>query len=87
MEADVVEDLVAAEVLAEDAGDRATAGAAGVEQRAVDVEEEDGRAPAQARVQRPSSLAISVSWISLVPSVIVIKRASRKKRSTGNSVM
>jgi hypothetical protein len=28
-----------------------------------------------------------VSWISLIPSVIVIRRASRQKRSTGNSVM
>jgi hypothetical protein len=83
VKADVVEDLVAPEVLAEDARDRAPAGAARVEQRAVDVEEEDRRAPAQT----PSSRAISVSWISLVPSVMVIKRASRKKRSTGNSVM
>ena len=83
MKAHVVEDLVAAEVLAKDARNRATAGAAGVEQRAVDVEEENGRTT----VQTPSSRAMMVSWISLVPSVMVIKRASRKKRSTGNSVM
>jgi hypothetical protein len=28
-----------------------------------------------------------VSWISVVPSVMVIRRASRQKRSTANSVM
>ena len=83
MEADVVEDLVAREVGMEDARDRPPAGAAGVEQRAVDVEQEDGRPCAQ----MPSSRAISVSWISLVPSVMVMSRASRKKRSTANSVM
>ena len=28
-----------------------------------------------------------VSWISVVPSVMVMSRASRQKRSTGNYVM
>src|SRR5213078_2788660 len=35
----------------------------------------------------PSSRAMIVSWISVVPSVIVMRRAARQKRSTGNSVM
>ena len=83
MEADVVEDAVASEVLAKDPRDRAAAGAARVQQRAVDVEQQDGRS----RAQTPSSRAIRISWISLVPSVMVMRRASRKNRSTGNSVM
>ncbi|GCE01102.1 hypothetical protein EHYA_08858 [Embleya hyalina] len=36
---------------------------------------------------RPSSLAISMRWTSLVPSPISRILASRQKRATGNSFM
>jgi hypothetical protein len=55
VEADAVEEIGVPVAVGEDARDRAPAGAAGVEERAVDVEEENGRG------QTPSSRAMMVS--------------------------